>query len=215
MTLSVFSLAQAEPTSIGLWSLFAQSFDLFTVVLIAGSMVAVALIAKAVIEVRPSAILPEETAERAVELAKSGDEGGLRRLFEGERSFLAPVVIAALDARPEARKEAAELAAGEQVALWFRKVEMLSVIGNIAPLVGLAGTVWGMIIAFTTLGDAGGEAGPAALSLGISKALFHTLLGLCLAIPCLSVYGVYKSVLDRHLTRAMGVASDVVDRLGG
>ena len=40
--------------------------------------------------------------------------------------------------------------------------------------------VWGMILAFTSLGATAGQAGPAELSEGISKALFHTLLGLCL-----------------------------------
>ena len=62
---------------------------------------------------------------------------------------------------------------------------------------------WGMIIAFTSLGAADGQAGPADLSLGISKALFHTLLGLVLAIPCLLTFGIYRGIVDRICTRAM------------
>jgi biopolymer transport protein ExbB len=110
-------------------------------------------------------------------------------------------------------REAAELAASEESARWFRKIDMLSVIGNLGPLVGLAGTVWGMILAFTSLGETGGQAGPAQLSLGISKALFHTLLGLCLAIPCLLAYGWYRGVVDRLCTRAIVSASEVIEAL--
>ncbi|HRJ50737.1 MAG TPA: MotA/TolQ/ExbB proton channel family protein, partial [Phycisphaerales bacterium] len=89
----------------------------------------------------------------------------------------------------------------------------LNVIGNLGPLVGLAGTVWGMILAFTSLGDSGGQAGPSDLSLGISKALFHTLLGLCLAIPCLFVFGLYRSIVDRICTRGTVLCGRVVEQL--
>jgi biopolymer transport protein ExbB len=110
-----------------------------------------------------------------------------------------------------AMREAAELAASEESARWFRKIDVLNVIGNLGPLIGLAGTVYGMILAFTSLGEAGGQAGPGDLSLGISKALFHTLLGLCLAIPCLLVYGLYRGRVDRLCTRGIVAASEIVE----
>src|SRR5262249_11624134 len=75
------------------------------------------------------------------------------------------------------------------------------------------GTVYGMILAFTSLGEAGGQTQAANLSLGISKALFHTLLGLCLAIPCLAVFGVYRSLVDRICTRGMLVASELLETM--
>jgi biopolymer transport protein ExbB len=110
-------------------------------------------------------------------------------------------------------REAAELAASEESARWFRKIDVLSVIGNLGPLVGLAGTVYGMILAFTSLGDSGGQAGPGDLSLGISKALFHTLLGLCLAIPCLLMYGLYRGVVDRLCTRGIILTAEILEML--
>jgi biopolymer transport protein ExbB len=134
---------------------------------------------------------------------------------EEDDSLVAAAIRAALG-RPASRatmREAAEMATSENIATWFRRIEPLNIIGNLAPLVGLAGTVWGMIIAFTSLGMAGGHAGPADLSLGISKALFHTLLGLCLAIPCLVVFGFYRGIIDRHCTRGMVIASELVEKL--
>lgn len=114
-----------------------------------------------------------------------------------------------------ALREAAELAASEESGRWFRKLEPLNVIGNLGPLLGLAGTVWGMIIAFAALGESGGQANPAVLSLGISKALFHTLLGLMLAVPCLTVFGFYRQIVDRLCTRAMVQGADLVELLPG
>jgi biopolymer transport protein ExbB len=205
----------STPAATGIWPLFLQSFDFFTVLLLAGSVAAGAYIFRALVEVRPGAILPGGRTRAMVEMVRQHRYAELRGYVERDRSFVARVLSAALTGGSdrESMREAAEMAASEQVASWFRRIEPLNVIGNLGPLVGLAGTVWGMILAFTTLGQAGGQAGPADLSLGISKALFHTLLGLCLAIPCLLVFGFYRSVIDRHCTRAMVLAADLVEKL--
>lgn len=206
----------AAPTAPrGVWSLFLQSFDLFTVLLIIGSVAAGAYIFRCLVEIRPGAILSAGKTSTIQSLIAAGRIGELRTFVERDDSFIASVVHAALQQPPqrEAMREAAELSASEQVAAWFRRIEPLNIIGNLGPLVGLAGTVWGMILAFTELGEGGGQAGPADLSLGISKALFHTLLGLCLAIPCLLTFGFYRSLIDRHCTRAMVVSAELVEKL--
>ncbi|MEZ6241485.1 MAG: MotA/TolQ/ExbB proton channel family protein [Phycisphaerales bacterium] len=202
--------------SLGIWSLFRQSFDLFTVVLIAGSIAAMASIIRNIFEVRASVIMPPKRTRRLVELVEHGRYEDAWQLVRRDESFVGSVVRAAMRESGRGRgamREAAELAASDQSAKWFRKIELLNVIGNLGPLVGLAGTVWGMIIAFTSLGAAGGQAGPTDLSLGISKALFHTLLGLCLAIPCLLVFGLYRGVVDRICTRAMVESARLVELL--
>jgi biopolymer transport protein ExbB len=216
--LAATALAQNGPAPVqpvGVWPLFLQSFDLFTVVLLAGSVTAGAYIFRALVEVRPSAILPRGPVRSINEMIKAGRFGELRGYVERDDSFPSRVLRAALDQDQtrESMREAAELTASELVAQWFRKIEPLNVIGNLGPLIGLAGTVWGMILAFTTLGQAGGQAGPADLSLGISKALFHTLLGLCLAIPCLVIFGFYRSIIDRHCTRALVTSAEMVERV--
>ena len=201
---------------IGLWGLFEQSFDVFTVALIAGSLVAAALIVRTILDVRASRILPPESVARADELLERSRLGELRTFAEDDASFVGAVLRAALGARGSGRtavREAAEIAASAETARWFRRIEPLSLIGNIAPLVGLAGTVWGMILAFTSLGAAGGQAGPEELSVGISKALFHTLLGLILAVPCLLVFGIYRSAVDRVCTRGIAETARLTERV--
>lgn len=192
-----------------------QSFDIFTILLIAGSVVGVALIVLAFMEIKAKNIAPEQHAGKLLDLAKQGRFEEVRDACVRDDSLLSRIVRAAITAprNPRAMREAAELAASEESAAWFRRIDLLNVIGNLGPLVGLAGTVWGMILAFTSLGDTGGQAGPAQLSLGISKALFHTLLGLCLAIPCLLAYGVLRNKVDRLCTRAIVVASEIVESL--
>jgi biopolymer transport protein ExbB len=107
-------------------------------------------------------------------------------------------------------KEAMETAVAEQTAEQFRKIEYLNIIGNLGPLLGLLGTVFGMIDAFSALNRAGGQASPAQLSGGISLALTHTMLGLMLAIPCLAAFGVLRTMVDRITTQGALVAEELL-----
>lgn len=202
----------------GLWGLFTQSFDIFTVLLLIGSVAGVALCFICLIEVRERAIAPRETINRLTDLLRAGRWEDTRAAIADDKSVVAGIVAAAMDARSrklpaQAVRDAAELAAGELCSRWFRRIDLLSVVGNLGPLVGLAGTVWGMILAFTSLGASGGQAGPADLSMGISKALFHTLLGLVLAIPCLLAYGLFRAKVDRLCTRAMVASGELVEEV--
>ncbi len=200
----------------GVWELFWQSFDLFTILLVLGSVAAVWVIVKCVIEIRPSSISSGKSAKRLAGLIGQGNWGELRAFVQKDSALTSVVVREAIEQSARGRaamREAAEVTASTECAKWFRKIEPLNVIGNLGPLVGLAGTVWGMILAFTTLGVEGGQAGPASLSIGISKALFHTLLGLMLAIPCLLVFGIYRQLVDKICTRAMADAARFVEQL--
>ena len=214
--------AQAAPPAVdarpgfGIWELFAASFDLFTVLLVLGSLAAVWLIVKCIIEIRPASISSKKTSARIARLIDQGNFAELRRLVDTDTALASVIVREAIaqSARGrDAMRDAAEVAASVECSRWFRKIEPLNIIGNLGPLIGLAGTVWGMIIAFNALGVEGGQAGPATLSEGISKALFHTLLGLMLAIPCLLIFGIYRGVVDRICNRAMADAARFVERL--
>ncbi|MDX2131236.1 MAG: MotA/TolQ/ExbB proton channel family protein [Planctomycetota bacterium] len=206
----------ATGAPLGLWGLFKQSFDVFTVLLLAGSLVGITWVFLCVLEVRARNIAPEGVTGRLRDLARAGRWEDLEIAARDDDSFVCRVLRSPLAMRGRDRaaiRDAAELAASEESARWFRKVDVLNVIGNLGPLVGLAGTVWGMILAFTSLGATGGQAQASDLSLGISKALFHTLLGLCLAIPCLLFYGMYRNLVDKLCTRGIVVAGEIVERI--
>jgi len=199
-----------------LWELFVQSFDLFTVVLLTMSVIAVAVIIAALLELRASRVLPPATVNRLDDFSSAGRWDDARDLSNRDTTLVSRIVAAALSQTgrgTEAVRDAAEFAAAEESASYFRRIEVLNIVGNVGPLVGLAGTVWGMILAFTSLGESAGRAGPTDLSLGISKALFHTLLGLCVAIPSLLAFGYFRARVDRLCTRASVIASRIVDRI--
>ena len=198
------------------WSLFTESFDVFSVVLLIGSLIAVSLIVRLVLDARRSVIAPDDIVDALSRDLDSDDLDAFLSTASDDSGIVGSACVAAFNARvsgASAMREAAEIAASNACSRWTRTLDLLRVIGELGPLVGLAGTVWGMILAFVRLGQAGGTAGPTDLSLGISKALFHTLLGLMLAVPCLLVYGWYRSVIDKHCNRAFEQAGGLVDRL--
>ncbi len=198
------------------WTLFSDSFDVFSVVLLIGSMIAVSLIVKLIIDARQSVIAPQGVVDSLSRTLEAGNMDSFLATAHDEGGIVGSACESAFHARAGglvAMREAAEFAASNACTRWTRTLDLLRMIGEIGPLIGLAGTVWGMILAFVRLGQAGGAAGPTDLSMGISKALFHTLLGLMLAVPCLLVYGWYRSVVEKHCNTAFEQAGVLVDRL--
>ena len=93
-------------------------------------------------------------------------------------------------------EKAMEDALAEQSSRLMRRIEYLSVIGNIAPMVGLLGTVTGMIFAFQEVAGSQGAAGAGDLAEGIYQALVTTVGGLVVAIPSLGAFAVLRNRVD-------------------
>lgn len=89
-------------------------------------------------------------------------------------------------------------------------VQYFSVIAQMAPMLGLLGTVWGMVGAFETLGIGKG-AEPAKLASNISVALITTLGGLLVALPSIFGYHFYKNKLNARIRDVHKAASDAID----
>ncbi len=93
-------------------------------------------------------------------------------------------------------EKAVEDSLAQQAARLMRRIEYLSVIGNIAPMVGLLGTVTGMIFAFQQVATTRGAAGAGDLAEGIYQALVTTVGGLVVAIPALAAYAICRNRVD-------------------
>ena len=157
------------------------------------SVLAVALVVEHLFSLRSNALIPPGLAEdiHGHLALRHFDEA--RQQCQLQPSFLAYVLAAGLseaDLGYVAVEKSLEDAAAEQAARLYRKIEYLSVIGTIAPMLGLLGTVWGMILAFMEFEQ---KANPqvSELAPGIYKALVTTLQGLCVA----------KKVLELKLAR--------------
>jgi len=93
----------------------------------------------------------------------------------------------------DAMLRAAEQCADELLAARLRGLERLNVLGQVAPMIGLFGTVYGMIVAFQTIASSGGAADPVLLAGGIGTALVTTFWGLLVAIPATSAYAMIRN----------------------
>jgi biopolymer transport protein ExbB len=163
------------------------------------SVAGLTLIIQGFIRYRKSVLIPEAANNRIRELIASRQFKELVDFTAKDPSFVSKVLHPALRRAPRfsAMREAMETALNEQTAEEFRRIEYLNILGNLGPLLGLLGTVLGMIDAFQSLHAASGNANPALLSGGISLALTHTMLGLMLAIPCLAAFGILRTKADR------------------
>lgn len=140
-------------------------------------------------------------ARHAVEANARGRADEALAIVEGRRGVRSRVVAAAIRARaalPEhsAREETARAAKGE-LARAQAGLRGMELIATIAPLLGLLGTVLGMIAAFQGLQEAGARADPAALAGGIWEALLTTAAGMGVAIPVSAALTWFESVIDR------------------
>ena len=109
-------------------------------------------------------------------------------------------------------KEAIEDSANQEIPILERNLPTLSTIGNITPLLGLLGTVFGMVKAFNVIAVMG-VGKPEALAGGISEALLTTAFGLSIAIPTIVVYNYLSHRVDK-LIREMEVnCVDLIDLL--
>ncbi len=95
-----------------------------------------------------------------------------------------------------------EETADELTTARLRRLEYLNVLGQVSPMIGLFGTVYGMILAFQAIVTAGGNADPVLLAGGIGTALTTTFWGLVVAIPALTGYGIIRNKVDELTTEA-------------
>jgi biopolymer transport protein ExbB len=116
------------------------------------------------------------------------------------------------DALSEIEK-AVEDAGSREVKRLSANLKPLVVIGMLAPLLGLLGTVWGMIEAFSQIATADGLGKPEQLAGGISQALITTAAGLCVAIPTQAAYFWLKGRIDRFVRRSEDLYLDLADSL--
>lgn len=140
-------------------------------------------------------------AYKAVAAFENGDAKQAQAIVQGRlgvRSKVVEATITAAGQLPEskARETAARIAKNE-LARAGSGLRALELIATIAPLLGLLGTVLGMIAAFQALQEAGNRADPALLAGGIWEALLTTAAGMAVAIPASAALTWFEAVIDR------------------
>ena len=186
---------------------------LIILLLVTLSLLAAYLVFEHLMTIRRSEIMPDGLAENVRASLSSGNIAEADRVCRGKPCFLSFVLlngIAEVEGGWTAVEKAIEDALAEQSARLFRKIEYLSVIGNIAPMVGLLGTVTGMIFAFQKVASTQGAAGAGQLAEGIYQALITTVGGLIVAIPSLGAFAIFRNRVDQLVAEAAYMAQHSV-----
>ena len=182
---------------------------LIILLLLGLSLTAAYLVFEQLMTLRRSDIIPAGLGERFRELLAAGKVTEAEALCREQPSLLSFVLLNGLseiEGGWTAVEKALEDATAEQSARLYRKIEYLSVIGNIAPMVGLLGTVIGMIFAFHQVAISRGSAGAGDLAEGIYQALVTTVGGLIVAIPSLGAFAVFRNRVDQLVVEASYMA---------
>ena len=185
--------------------------------LMATSVASIGLIGQLAAANRRATIAPEGVMHRAAEYVDAGRyRETMTMLGESDaESDFATILLGGLERAPagfQSMEGGLEQAATEVVARRTRHVEILNVIGQVSPMVGLFGTVYGMILAFQSIVASGGNADPVLLAGGIGTALVTTFWGLVVAIPALAGYAALRGRLDASLTEAISEAETILEK---
>ncbi len=180
---------------------FVQAGGWLMIPLVLSSLVAIAVIGALFINLKKKKVLPEGLAEKAQKLARSGKMTPQHIQQVRDGSLLGGVLAAGLDNVGQPRhlmKESIEEAGRHAIHKMDKYMTTLGTIAAIAPLLGLLGTVVGMIVVFNEMLKQGGVGNPADLAGGISQALVTTAFGISIAVPALIFHRYFRGKINDY-----------------
>lgn len=183
---------------------------MYSIAFFALSVALVTLIVMNIIAVRRDNVCPPDLVEGVEQHFAEGNPRAAAELLRTDDSFLGQVVsagLAKLDRGHAAAIEAMQEVGEEEIMKLEHSLGYIGLIGNISPMVGLLGTVDGMVAAFRVIAMSGSTPNAADLAMNISLALVTTLAGLIIAIPAISICNVLKNRVQK-LTLQIGIQSE-------
>ncbi len=218
ITSSVTAAPTAEETAIPTKSLLGvlREGGLLMIPIGVCSFILLVFVFERSISLRKGRVIPRPFVRRFLEQLREGQlsrEEAIK-LCEENRSPVAEVFGAAVRkwGRPSVEVEQAIIDAGERVTNGLRRyIRLFNGVSTISPLLGLLGTVLGMISAFNTIVSAQAMGRPELLAGGISQALLTTAAGLTVAIPALIAYLYFVSRVDQLIITIDSLGQQVVD----
>jgi len=184
-------------------------------IIIGMSVAALALTIEHIITIRRDKIVPPELIDELEALFEEEEYQEALELCESEPNFLTNILSAGLpkiNAGFEAMEKAMDEVSEEETIKLQQKISWLNLIANLAPMMGLLGTVYGMIVAFNEITKLGPNVTPADLSTGISAALVTTMLGLIVAIPTMAAFFYFRNKVIKVSLELAAIADDLVER---
>lgn len=201
----VIQMTLMELFKVGGWTMYP---------LAALSIAGVGLVIYNFLTIRPKAFLSPQAVQETEERLLAGDVLGAKEVCENTPSPVTNTLLAGLNRidpdrpDPEAMEKAMEEASQEELAGPFVWINYLSIISTVSPMVGLLGTVSGMIKAFRNIA-AHGMGQPQILADNISEALITTATGLIIAIPAMIFYFIFKNRYGKIASTVSKIVGDI------
>jgi biopolymer transport protein ExbB len=195
-----------------MWSFFTKG-GLFMWPLLACSIVTVSTIVLSILTLRERRVLPLVVESEIERLVPGGSPERLMRIVNDDNSSLARITRSALQHMRWPRSENIEFAqtkARAELVRLERGLIVLEVVTGIAPLIGLIGTVSGLVQVFSGLGLSSGAADTKAVALGISMALNCTIFGLSIAVPSLIAFSYFSKKVEVLSVQMESIVSDLI-----
>lgn len=174
------------------------------------------LIVDSFIKIRARRIMPEDQTGRVRTALEAADIPLAIRLCGEEPGALSNILTAGfinIADGPEAAQDAIGVAAELEGEKLLQRINYLNVVGNLAPMLGLLGTVQGMIMAFATLGTEAGAAKNAILATNISQALYTTAAGLVIAVPALGFFSFFRNRATKIILSMEALTMELMKKL--
>ncbi len=213
---TVTQAAPTAPTQLDLLQIFEKGgFVMYP--LLAISLIAVFIIFYGLITVRRNNIVSDKFMTNAEGFLRKGDTIGLldySQRTEQSISYITEKTIDFMNAVPTASieeiREVAEAEGSRQAGMLNRRVALLADIGTVAPMLGLLGTVFGMIKAFGEIAGGFEGARQNALADSVSEALITTAAGLVVGIPSIIAYALLRGRVQRCLSELEAAATHIM-----
>lgn len=164
---------------------------LVMVVILVGSVAGLALAFERLVSLRRRLLCPEPLVQAVRSAVEKQDPAALQESLEDARGPLARILAAGVQRRRAGAREmemAMEAVGSHEVARLKRPVRSLAVLASVTPLLGLLGTILGMISTFNLLAGTSPADRVETLAPGIGQALYTTAAGLCVSIPFVLLY---------------------------
>jgi len=195
-----------------LWQMIRSGgFVMFVLVLL--SIAATTFIVYNFITLNLKKLLPRDFAEDVIENLKDKKDTAAKSMCQAEENILSNIVVAGLDKKDRGAifvREAVENCARKEIGNLWQSISYLSDIATIAPLIGLLGTVLGMMQAFNVIAFQTAVVKPILLAGGVSKAMVTTAGGLMVAIPAMLFYAYFRNKVQEMANQIEGYSTEII-----
>lgn len=179
------------------------------------SFLLVAVLVMLILAVRKDSFVPADLVQGVEASLNDGNLPAAVELVRADESFIGQVVSAGLGKLQVGKAEAMDamqLVGEDETMKLEHKLGYLALIGNIAPMVGLLGTVDGMVASFGVIANSEQTPKPAKLAAGIQTALYTTLVGLVIAIPAIICYNLLRNRVQRMVVEAGNESEAMIEK---